>query len=166
MRWPPKTPKKQKYTKKRERKEAKKTKIPKKELFSYQLNFSFCGSQNFPFLTIWPKTSALPKHYKNKGFREQNFEKQLCVTKWQFLDPKNPNPEIPVIIVFVRFLLFHQQKRNNALKPLFYSKVKKNMFQKVVSKHRKLKNPIFAPFFLKKAIFRKVPDNWTKNKNT
>ena len=32
-------------------------------------------------------------------------------------------------------------------------------------KQRNLKNPIFAPFFLKKAIFRKLLDNWAQ-KNT
>ena len=29
-------------------------------------------------------------------------------------------------------------------------------------KHRHLKNPIFALFFLKKAIFRKMANNWTQ----
>ena len=34
-------------------------------------------------------------------------------------------------------------------------------------KHRNLKNPIFAPFFLeqKKAIFRKLANNWTQKKH-
>ena len=32
-------------------------------------------------------------------------------------------------------------------------------------KHRNLKNPIFAPFFSKKAIFRKLANNWTQKKH-
>ena len=31
-------------------------------------------------------------------------------------------------------------------------------------KQRNLKTPIFAPFLLKKAIFRKLADNWAQKK--
>ena len=35
--------------------------------------------------------------------------------------PKNPNPEIPVIILLSYLFSFNNQKHKNALKPIFYS---------------------------------------------
>ena len=69
------------------------------------------------------------------------------------LGQKNPNPEIPVIIVFAYFLLFQQQETQKMLKPLFYcvlANLKKENFQNLNSKHWKLKSPIFATLFRKK----------------
>ena len=67
------------------------------------------------------------------------------------------------------FLLFQQQKTQKyAETPIFYSvlaNLKKENFQKINLKQRNLENPIFAPFFSKKAIFRKLATNWTQKKN-
>ena len=41
---------------------------------------------------------------------------KLCVTKRPFLDQKNPNPEIPVII-FLGLFLFQQQKAPKLAEP-------------------------------------------------
>ena len=106
-----KNKKQKKQTKKQKKKEkVKEHKNTKKELFSYQSKFSFFwgGVQKLPFLTTWPRKRAPPKHYKNRGF-SLFFEKKLCVTKRPFLDPKNPNPEIPVII-FLPSFSFNSQK--------------------------------------------------------
>ena len=119
-----------------------------KGVFQLSVNFSF-------LVATWPKKRAPKKHYKNRGFREQIFEKQFWATKRPFLD-KKPNPEIPVIILFVFFLLFQQKIQKFAETPMFivFWQTKKENFQNLNLKHRKLKNPIFAPLFLKKAIFR------------
>ena len=124
MRWPdltskPSPPKKQP---KKESKRKKKKK-PKQELLSYQSNFSF----------FW--WASLKNSYASRN--------------GHFWTQKNPNPEIPVIFMFfVLFLLFQQQKHRNALKPLFYSVLAKSKryFQKVVSKHIKLKTQFLHPF--------------------
>ena len=150
--------------------------MPKKELFSYQSNFLFLvGVQNFPFLTTWPKKRAPKKHYKNRGFSNPFFGKQFWVTKRPFLDQKNPNPEIPVIIFLPFSSLTTTKNTKVSWNPYFYSvlaNLKKN-FQNLNSKHRKLKNPIFAPFFWKKLFLENWliignkkhthNDNWAKN---
>ena len=129
MRWPfgpnLETLQKNKKTKKtknnKEIKKPKKQKISKNELFSYQSIFLIflVGVQNFPFLTTWPRKRAPPKHYKNRGFSKPIFEKQMCVTKRPFLDKKNPNSEIPVII-FCLFFSFNNKKHKNAAEtPIF-----------------------------------------------
>ena len=66
--------------------------------------------------------------------------------------------------------IFQQHKTQKiAETPIFYSvlaNLKKEIFQNLNLKHWKLKNPILAPFFLKKAIFRKLPENWGQKQNT
>ena len=150
--------KKQKSKQKKEKKKFKNTKIPKnqKKLFSYQSKFSFFwgGVQKLPFLTTWPRKRAPPKHIKNRGF-SLFFEKKLCVTIRPFLDQKNPNPEIPIIIFFCLFSLSTTKNTKISWNPYFYSvlaNLKKENFQILNLKHRKLKNPIFAPFFWKRLV--------------
>ena len=66
---------------------------------------------------------------------------------------------------FLSFFLFQQQKTQKSAETPFYSvlaNLKKENFQKFNLKQRNLKNPIFAPFFSKKAIFRKLANNWTQ----
>ena len=85
---------KEKKRKKKKKKKARKHKKYSKMSFSViSENFLlfWVGVQNFPFLTTWPKKRAPKKHYKNRGFRAFFFEKQMCVTKRPFLDPKIPN---------------------------------------------------------------------------
>ena len=163
MRWPFGPPhltlKPSKKTKKSQKKKLKKKKNLKTQKYqkrAFQLSvkiFIFWGGvQKLPFLTTWPRKRAPPKHYKNRGFSLFVFEKKLFVTKRPFLDQKNPNPEIPVII----FGLFSQSTTKNtkiSWNPYFYSVLtnpQKDNFQNLNLKHRKLKNPIFAPFFWKR----------------
>ena len=168
MRWPFGPPhltlkpsKKNQKTKKKPKKQTKKnTKIPKKRFSVISQNFFFLGGgvQKLPFLTTWPRKRAPPKHYKNRGF-SLFFEKKLYVTKRPFSDLKNPNPEIPVIIFFLPFFSLSTTKNTKiSWNPYFYcvlANLKKENIQILNLKHRKLKNPIFAPFFWKKkAIFR------------
>ena len=104
-----KTKKQTKKTKKQEK--VKKHKNTKKELFSYQSNFSFFGggvSKNCLFWLLGPE-NAHPQNTIKIGVSAYFLKKKLCVTKRPFLDQKNPNPEIPVIISFCLFL-FQQQK--------------------------------------------------------
>ena len=143
-----------KTTKKKiKNKKQKHTNIPQKEFFSCQSNFTFSvGVQNFPFLTTWPKTRAPPKNYKHRGFREQIFEKQLCVTKLPFLDPKNPNPEIPVIF-FCPFSSLSTTKNTKMLwNPYFYSVLasqEKRFFKKSSQNTEDWKTQFLHPFFEK-----------------
>ena len=91
----------------------KKHKNTKKELFSYQsISSFFVGVQNFPVLTTWPKKRAPKKHNKNRGFRKASFEKEICVTKRQFLDKKTQIQKFQLSLLLGLFLLFQQQKAN------------------------------------------------------
>ena len=114
--------KKNKQKKRKKERTTNKTQKYQKKSFSVMSHFYLFleGVQNSLFLTTWLKTRAPPKHYKNRGFRDQIFEKQLCITKRPPPDSKNPNPEIPVIIFFVLFFSFNNKKHKNALKPLFF----------------------------------------------
>ena len=153
-----KTKKNTKKTKKRKTKKEKEknTKIPKKELFSYQSKFSFFwqGIQKLPFFDTLAQKTRTQKHYKNRGFSLFFFGKKLCVTKRPFLDKKNPNSEIPVIIFFLAFFSLSKTKNTKICwNPYFYSvlaNLKKENFPKINLKHRNLKNPIFAPVFWKR----------------
>ena len=49
---------------------------------------------------------------KNRGFGKLFFEKKHMRHETAIFVPKNPNPEIPVIIFFAYFLLFQQQNTN------------------------------------------------------
>ena len=164
--------KEKKWKKTNKGKNTPKTKIPpKKKSFSVISHFFLflVGVQNFPFLTTWPKKRAPKIHYKNRGFSNPFCGKQFWVTKRPFLDKKKPNPEIPVIIFFWPFSSPTTTKNTKvSWNPYFYSvsaNLKKENFQHLNSKHRKLKNPIFAPFFWKSLFFRKLANNW-EQKNT
>ena len=73
-------------------KRTKKHQNTKKELFNYQSIFWWVSKISL----LWQlrQKGALPK---NRGFGKAFFEKEICVTKWPFLDQK-PNPWILVII--------------------------------------------------------------------
>ena len=111
-----------KKQKKRPRKKKKKTqKYPKKSFSVISQNFLFFwqGIQKLPFFDTLAQKTRTQKHYKNRGFSLFFFGKKLCVTKRPFLDKKNPNSEIPVIIFFLPFFSFKNKKHKNLLKPLF-----------------------------------------------
>ena len=79
---------------KQNKKQKKQTKqqYQKKTLFQLSVSFLFFGwvSKISLFWQPGPKRAHPQNTIKNRGFREQMFEKQLCVTKRPFLDPKNP----------------------------------------------------------------------------
>ena len=113
----------QKKTKKNKNKNREKKKHSQKWAFSIiNQNFLFwVGVQNFLLWQLGPK-SAHPKNtikiWVSAFFRW----KKICVTKRPFLNQKNPNPEIPAIILFCRFLLSQWQNTQKLLKnPYFYS---------------------------------------------
>ena len=117
--------KQHKKNKKKEkpRKKKKKTQKYQKKSFSViSQNFLFFwqGIQKLPFFDTLAQKTRTQKHYKNRGFSLFFFGKKLCVTKRPFLDKKNPNSEIPVIIFFLAFFLFQKQKtQKSAETPIF-----------------------------------------------
>ena len=145
--------------KKKKKKNKKNQKILKNELFSYQSKFSsfLGGCPKFPFFNNLAQKARTLKHYKNRCFSKLFFEKNICVTKRPFLDQKNLNSEIPVIVFFACFLLFQQQKTPNiAETPIFivFSEPKTGEFSNFKLKTLKIEKPNFCTLFLKKAIFR------------
>ena len=98
----------------------KSTKIPKKELFSYQSKFSFFwgGVQKSPFLTTWPRKRA-PQNTIKIGVSARHFWKNSYASRNGHFWTKSPNPEIPAIIFIGSFLLLQQQKTHTSAEPLF-----------------------------------------------
>ena len=160
MRWPEAKTKKTKKTKKTQKPKInkKKQKISKNELFSYQSKISY-------FLV--PQKTRTPKTLKkNRGFGKPIFEKQLCVTKRPSLDKKTQIQKFQLSFLFAFFFSFNNKKHKNLLEPLFlycFSKPKKENLQEINLKQRNLKKNYFCTF-LKKAIFRKLANNWTQKK--
>ena len=104
----------------------------------------------FQSSVTWPKTRAPLKHYENRGFREHIKKNSFASRNGHFWTPKMQIQKFQLSFVFVPLFSFNNKKHKSALKPIFYSvlaKSKQDIFQKVVSKHRKLKNLTFAPFF-------------------
>ena len=69
--------------------------------------------------------------------------------------PKNPNPEIPVIIFFLpTFFSFNNKKLKHLLKPLFYSVLAnlKREFLNFKLETQKIEKPNFCTLFLKSVI--------------
>ena len=63
----------------------------------------------------------LAKKARNRGFSKAFFEKQICVTKRPFLDNKEPNPEIPVIIFLPFSSLSSTKNTKISWNPNFHS---------------------------------------------
>ena len=139
--WPLNPPKKEtekiKKTKKNTKK--KKTKYPKMSfsvISQHFLCFLFCP--NKPFFENLAQNARTPQKKPNIEVSENQVLKTVMCHETASLGPKNPNPEIPVIICFRLSLLIQQQK------------------------HQIMLNP----YFIVNAIFRKLPDNWPKNNST
>ena len=136
MRWPFGPPHLTLKTTKRKNKKKHKQKMKKKlntprMLFNYQSNLSFLfgGGPEFPFLTTWPKKSAPPKHYINRGFSKHIFGKQITVTKRPFLD-KNRSANYQVLLTF--FFSLNNKNTRTCWDPHFYSalaNIQKENFQ-------------------------------------
>ena len=114
------TKKTQKTKTKKEK--VKNTKIPKKELFSYQSKFSFflTGYPKIAFFDTLAQKARTQKHYKNRGFSLFFFGKKLCVTKRPFLDKKTQIQKFQLSFFFLPFCLFQKQKtQKSAETPIF-----------------------------------------------
>ena len=173
MRWPREKNKKNKTTKKEEkqRKESKKHKNTIKRAFQLSVKFFFFwgGCSKIPFFDNLAQKARTPKNTIKIGVSARHFCKNSYASRNGHVWTKNiPNAEIPVIFFFLApFFSVNNKKQKICRNPYFYSvlaNLKKENFQKMNLKQRNLKNPIFAPFFVKKAIFRKLPDNWAPTK--
>ena len=157
--------------KKEKEKHTKKTqKYPrKKKLFSYQSNFLFWWvPKNFPLLTTWPKTRAPPKHYKKTGVSESKVLKNSYASRnGHFWTQKIQIRKFQLSYICCPYSFFNNKQKCSETPILWcFSKVKKEIFSKSRLKTQNIEKPNFCTPFLKKANFSKVPDNWTKNKNT
>ena len=65
---------------------------------------------------------------------------------------------------FAYFFSFNNKNTKIGWKPMFLYCFNKPKNQNLNLKRRKLKNPIFAPFFDKRQFFGKLPDNWAPKK--
>ena len=144
-----------KQTKKRKTKKekVKNTKIPKKELFSYQSKFSFflTGYPKIAFFDTLAQKTRTQKHYKNRRFSLFFLERSYASRNDHFWTKKTQIQKFQLSF-FLAFFFFKIKKHKNLLKPLFYSvlaNLKKDNFPNINLKHRNLKNPIFAPIFEK-----------------
>ena len=129
--------------------------------------FFLGGCPKFSFFDNLAQKTRTLKHYKIGVLAF--FEKNICVTKRPFLDQKNQNPEIPVIIFLPVFFFFSTTKNTKHCRnPYFYrvlANLKKENFQNLNFKTLKIVKLNFCTLFLKKAIFRKLPDNWAQRKH-
>ena len=150
----------------------KKTKEKNKKHKKNQKNFSvisqifpfLVGVQNFPFLTTWP-TKRAPQNTIKIGVSATHFVESSSESRNSHSWTKNQIQKFQSSF-FCLFLVLQQQKHKNSWNPYFYSVLADQKNSKFKLKHRRLKNPIFAPFFLKKkVIFRKLANHWT-HKNT
>ena len=135
-------------------------------------NFFFFGwvSKISLFWQLGPKSAHPKKHYKNKGFQQPFSGTKHMRHETAIFGPKKTkfiNSNYHLFCLFSS--LSTTENTNNCWNPYLYSvltNLKQENFQNLNLKHWKLKNPIFELLFEKKAIFRKLPDNWAQKKNT
>ena len=137
-----------------QKKTTKKNKNTQKWAFQLSVIFSlFWWVSKFSLFWQLGQNVRTQKHYKNRGFSNPFFGKQFCVTKRSFLEKnKNKSRNSSYHFVLPFSSLSTTKTHKNQLKPLFLlclANLKKERFQNFNLKHRKLKSPIFAPFFEK-----------------
>ena len=141
---------------KTKKEKVKNTKIPKKELFSYQSKFSFflTGYPKIAFFDTLAQKTRTQKPYKNRGFRLFFLERSYASRNGHFWTKKTQIHKFQLSFFFLPFFSFSKTKNTKICwNPYFYSvlaNLKKENFPKINLKHRKLKNPIFAPIFWKR----------------
>ena len=163
--WPLNPPKKTKKTKqnpknkqKKQKKEktkkekVKKHKNTKKRAFqlSVKIFLFLTGCPKIAFFDTLAQKMRTPKHYKNRGF-SLFFEKSYASRNGRFWT-KTTQIQKFQLSLFLPFFSFKNKNTKSCWNPYFYSvlaNLEKRIFQKNNLKHRKLKNPIFAPFFEK-----------------
>ena len=151
--WPLNPQKRQKTKKITRKKKQKNTKIPKR-VFQLSIKFScFGGCPKFPFfLTTWPKKRAPKRDNKNRGFGKAFFDKQMCVTKQPFLDKNNQKFQLSFFCLI--FCFSTTRKTKIGWNPHFDC-VLANLEKEILKTN-------FCTLSLKKAIFRKLADNWAQ----
>ena len=123
---------KEKRKKKTQKQKQKKQR--EKRAFQLSVKFFFCfwwASKISLFLTAWPKKRAPKKHYKTRGFSKAFFEKQICVTKWPYLD-KNSQIQKFQLSFLLPILFSFNKNINISWNPYFYSvlaNLKKRIFK-------------------------------------
>ena len=151
MRWPFGPPHltlkpSQKNTKRKHKKEKKYQKRASQS--SVNFFFSFWWVSKISLFWQLGQKSAHPKNTIKIGVSENNFLKSSSESRNRHFWP---NPEIPVIIFFL-FSSLSTKNTEISWNPYFYSVLAnppKEKFENLNLKNRKLKNPIFAPFFWK-----------------
>ena len=150
-----------KWKKIKQRKKSKNHKNAPKRAFQLSVIFSFFWrvSKISLFWRLGQK-SAHPKNTIKIGVSATHFVESSSESRnghfWT-KKPKSRNSSYHFLLPFSSLTTTKNTKVS--WNPYFYSvlaNLKKENFQNLNSKHRKLKNPIFAPFFLKKAIFWKT----------
>ena len=150
---------------KKKNKKQKNTKIPKMSfpVISQVFLCFWWVSKISLFWQLGPK-SAHPKN--TIKIQQSIFEEQMCVTKRPFLDKKKPQfRNSSYQFVFASFFLATTKNPKIAETPIFIvfwqTKTKKTKIPKNNLQQRNWKKQFLHPFFeKKKAIFRKLADNW------
>ena len=124
--------------------------------------------------------SLNPQNTIKIGVSSDFFLETSCVSRnGRFWTKKTKIYKFQLSFFLSYFLLFQKQKNTKICwNPYFYSvlaNLKKENFQNLNLKHRKLKNPIFAPFFWKRLFLenwqitgnkkRTQTDNWEPKKS-
>ena len=158
-----------------EKKPPPKKKQPKHPKIAFQLSvifFLFCGWL-FEISLFWqlgPKSVHTKNTIKIGVSGPFFFWKADVCHETAVFGPKNPKfINFSYHFFLPIFFSFKNKKHKNLLKPLFYSvfaNPKKREFSKSKLKTLKFEKPNFCTLFFKKAIFRKLPENWEQKKNT
>ena len=141
----------------------------KKELFSYQSNFSFFGwCPKFHFFDNLAQKAAPKKHYK-KGVSARFFLNIRCASRNGHFWTKRPKTRNSGYHLFFAFFFFFSTTKTTQISwnPYFDSVLAslRREFSKFKLKTQKFEKPHFCTLVLKKAIFRKLANNWTQKKH-
>ena len=117
-----KTTQKKPKNRKTKKEKEKNTKIPKKELFSYQSKFSFflTGYPKIAFFDTLAQKTRTQKHYKNRGFSLFFLERSYASRNGHFWTKKTQIQKFQLSFFFLPFFLFQKQKtQKSAETPIF-----------------------------------------------
>ena len=115
-----------------------------------------------PSLTTWPRKRAPPKHYKNRGF--SLFKKSYVSRNGHFWTKKTQIQKFQ--LSFLVFFLFQQHKTLKLAETSFlqcFNKPKKENFQILNLKHRKLKKKKKKNNFCTLLLIKE--NNWAQKKH-
>ena len=106
---------------KNKKEKVKNTRIPKKELFSYQSKFSFflTGYPKIAFFDTLAQKTRTQKHYKNRNFRLFILERSYASRNGHFWTKKTQIHKFQLSFFSCLFSFSKTKKHKNLLKPLF-----------------------------------------------